>query len=423
MDEAVFAWLVGAELTGEASGVEPAGSDGATSGASEVGPTSLEAASTVRPGEVSQSLSSEQAAPEDSGVRAKAKSGHSPSARALVNASDTVARMASMAATAPPTTLRSRVLASAATMRVPTPPTSEPSGRRPPPVAIEIAGPNPMRLTSPNEIVGRMHQAASTETARQARIDSLHATGGPEDAATTRALALLLEQIAPFFDFEIVLVSAVHGERTVHRVHRGFPPELGAMDVVPRELSFCTHTVSAGEPFVVENTLSEAFFRSSVLAQRLGARAYMGVPLFSDEVALGALCAISGRPQTIREEDVAFLGRFAEVVQAFVLHDAGALAALVSASPAAAGAERIVYSPAFFRDLVSAEATRSKQAGRPAARVARLAAPTPPADLVPANVVASVDGPNVLVLVPERYPDADGLVARLRAAGAQIDGA
>lgn len=400
IDEAVFAWL-----TGEASGVEP------TSGASEAGPSSLEAASTIRPGEASQPP------PEDSGVRAKAKSGHSPSARALINASDTVARMASMTATAPPTTLRSRVLASA-TVRVPTPP-AHTSARRPPPVAIEIAGPTPMRLTSPNELLGRMHATNQGEGARQARIDALHATGGPEDAATSRALALLLEQIAPFFDFEIVLVSAVHGERTVHRVHRGFPPELGAMDVVPRELSFCTHTVSAGEPFVVENTLSEAFFRSSVLAQRLGARAYMGVPLFSDDIALGALCAISGRPQTIREEDVAFLGRFAEVVQAFVLHDASALAARVGTT-SAAGLERIVYSPAFFRDLVSAEATRSKQAGRPRARVARLAAPS--AELVPASLVTSVDGGDTLVLVPERYPDADRVIAELVAAGARIDG-
>jgi hypothetical protein len=190
------------------------------------------------------------------------------------------------------------------------------------------------------------------------------------------------------------------------------------MDVVPRELSFCTHTVSAGEPFVVENTLSEAFFRSSVLAQRLGARAYVGIPLFSEEIALGALCAISGRPQTIREEDVAVLGRFAEVVQALVLHDANALAALVGTS-SAAGLDRIVYAPSFFRGLVSAEAARGAAAGRSRARVARLSAPAP--DLVPANLVTTIDAGNVLVLVPERYPDADGLLARLAASGARID--
>jgi hypothetical protein len=345
--------------------------------------------------------------PTASGVREKASEGHSPSARALVNASDTIARMAASAAVEPPTTLRSRVLAGIQGA-VPVP-------RRLTPVAIEIP--------APAQLLGRLHAAQAAEVERRRRIEALHAAGGPGEEATDRALRVLIEQIAPYFGFEIVLVSAVVGDKTVHRVHRGFPAELGNMDVIPRELSFCTHTVSAREPFIVENTLAEAFFRGSVTVQQLGARAYLGVPLFSDGVALGSLCMISGRPQRVTPDDVTFLAGFARVAEALVVHDAGALAALIGAG--ATDVVPWVYTPAFLAQLVAAQAARAQadpeaQATSHVTLVGGSAVGALPASLIVGAGAADPAGDGRVVLVPARHPDAPGLISDLSGRGAAI---
>ncbi len=410
-EEAALAWLAG-----EGDAVPCEDGEGSVSGTAPTVP------------QPSAAPSHTESAPEDSGIRVKAKSGHSPSARALVNAGDAVARLADMTSTAPPVTLRSRVLGSGALAAA----LAQRAGKAPAPVAIEFPGIG--KLTSPNELLGRLHQADPREAARTARIEQLHAAGGPGEAATDRAIAQVLEQIAPFFGFEVVLISAVLGDKTIHRVHRGFPPQLGSMDIVPRELSFCTHTISAAEPFFVEDTLAEAFFRSSALVHQFGARAYLGVPLFSEEIALGALCAIAASPQRITEHDVAFLSRFAEITQAFVLHDtaaiaarttAGAPATLSAAQLAEAGTSasgRIVYAPSFFDGLVRAQAARAK--GDPAAHasstVTLAASSIDLATAVPANVVVSVDGTELALLVPARHPESQRLIEQLVSRGGTV---
>src|SRR5512139_1110308 len=136
MDEAVAAWLSGASA--------------AVSPTELVSPTEEGEVSVTGP-TVRQPAGGGEPVPADSGIRVSALSGHSPSARALVNASDTVARLAAIAAAEPPATLRSRVLA-AASARKP----AASNGRPPAPVTIEIPGIG--RLTSPNELLGRLHQ-------------------------------------------------------------------------------------------------------------------------------------------------------------------------------------------------------------------------------------------------------------------------
>lgn len=340
---------------------------------------------------------------EGSGVRERASSGHSPSARALVNASDTVARLSAGAALPPPPTLRSRVLAGVSQ-----------SHMRPRPAA-----PVSVAIPAPNELVGRLHAADPKEARRRERVEALHASGGPGEEATDRALAVLLDQIAPYFGFEIVLISAVVGDKTFHRVHRGFPAALGNMDVVPRELSFCTHTVSAAEPFWVENTLTEAFFRRSILVQQLGARAYLGVPLFSEEVALGSLCVISGAPQRVSGLDVTFLSGFAKVAQALVLHDERTLSGLLTSR--SSEDERWVYAAPFFDELQTAQAARAKSdpAVHATSRVVIPGALPEGANLPPSLVVGEAGGGRV-VLVPSRHPGAQILVGELEAQGGDV---
>lgn len=289
----------------------------------------------------------------------QAMEGHSPSARALLNTGDALVDLASSAPSkAPPARLEDRILqdvgapprlvrSAASTMKSPKP--------LPSVHAAELE-----RAHAPNEVLGRMHATLEEEARRAEVIERLGARGGiPGHEETDRALRLLVDQYAPFLGFQVVFVSTVVGGLTIHRVHRGFPPELGNLDIIPRELSFCTHTVSAGEPFVVEDARKEAFFRSSDLVQKFGCRAYLGVPLVADGVTVGALCGISGSAQVIFPEDVELAQRFAHIAQALVAHDHEAIAKLVAEPKEYPGETRpVVLSSDAFSSIVEAQRQR-----------------------------------------------------------------
>jgi hypothetical protein len=403
------------------------------------GPPSSSVASTVRPvalGSTDRTLLSNELA-----VRAAA--GHSPSARALVNLGDSVVALAATAAApgsfAEPerlsSTLRSRIVSSAGQMSGQTLRSVTPASSVPPGSEGSIPVRTKARTYRPaNETVGLMHRSAPGEAERLAKVHTMRAAGGPGEEATDHAIAQLLSQLAPFFDFEIVLVSAVTADRTVHRVNRGLPSD-GSLDQVPRELSFCTHTVSSGEPLVVEDASEEAFFRSSVLVRDLGARSYVGMPLRSGALVLGSLCAISRQPHRIRAEDIALMSRFARVAQALVTHDAAQLEALVVEPrpwPETQGADGgpspisgmtpVLYSQAFMQDLLDAQRARG-EAGYRLVRMDRAtwrgAVSRLPGSLPAGVVVDPVTGAEgATLLVAPTHPD----FARVTAIAVELAG-
>ncbi|NUP11797.1 MAG: GAF domain-containing protein [Polyangiaceae bacterium] len=344
----------------------------------------------------------------------RALSGHSPSARALANAGDTVVALAESAALpAPSTSLRDRILRDVAG-----PPTRKSEGL--PPVKPL---PFPAERSSPSEAVARIHARLPTEPRRVEVIDRLGMRGGPGQEATDRALYLLIDQYSPFLGFELVFVSTVVGDVTIHRVHRGFPAHLGNLEIVPRELSFCTHTVSSGEPFIVEDAAKEAFFRQSDLVQKLGARAYLGVPLFDGDIAVGALCGISSQPQVIFPEDIALAQRFATIAQALVRHDEAELARLIvepDGYPGAAGEGRpVVLSNETFSGIVEAQRQRLGVADTTwLVRVdkdewASVASGLPPT-LVTGALGEDAQRGDRGILVPEEHPGFDALAGLAR---------
>ncbi len=353
----------------------------------------------------------------------RALSGHSPSARSLANSSDLVVAMADLAsegvlpvesAAARPS-LKDRILSSVAS------------------APARVSAP-PGLTDPPNEVLGRMH-AHGEDPARLELLDRLGARGaahggGVGQSMTDRALAHLLQQLWPFLGFDVVFVSAVVGPETIHRVHTGFPAHLGDLDVVPRELSFCTHTLSAGAPFVVEDAAREPFFRRSILVQKLGARSYLGVPLFSkgrgraeeERVPLGALCGISLSPRRISDADVALTACFASLAEALVAHDVEALEQMVGApaeypegvGPASSQAP-VVYRSALFERLVEAE--RVRDAGSRLLRTAEEEWQRLSALLVPnAVVTGEIAGAFRALLVPAlaRFePDVEAALSAL----------
>ncbi|MFO0551568.1 MAG: GAF domain-containing protein [Polyangiaceae bacterium] len=378
----------------------------------------------------------------------QAAAGHSGSARALANISDAIVALAESAVDedksqaprlTPPDRLRDRILA-AARQAVP----SKPAADQPPQPEWRAA--SHARENGPSETLARMHKGGSDEALRARLVEQLGARGveqlakvGPvtrDQRATDHALTILIDQLAPFLSFEAVYVSTVVGGETIHRVHRGFPTDLGDVSVVPRELSFCTHTVSGDEPLLVEDASREAFFRQSVLVRTLGARSYLGIPLHVQGVAIGSLCGLSRSPRIITDEDVAFVAAFARVAEALIAKDENLLARWVRSTPAVGDADSvlsppIIYEAETFQAMVQAQRARVRGlAGEVTRRGQPLAGPTlfvdapgtlleskllelPPSVVTGALPAASGHG----LIVPARHPAVDRVEELIRELG------
>ncbi|WP_432498401.1 sensor domain-containing phosphodiesterase [Kineococcus auxinigenes] len=101
------------------------------------------------------------------------------------------------------------------------------------------------------------------------------------------------------------------------------------VEVVPRHLSMCTHTVHDARPVVVADTCADPRFADHPLVTgEHHLRAYAGVPVFGrDGLPLGTLCVLDVRPRGFTDGDVALLEQLARAAAGLLelhRHDAGA---------------------------------------------------------------------------------------------------
>ena len=85
---------------------------------------------------------------------------------------------------------------------------------------------------------------------------------------------------------------------------------------MPREHSFCTHTIKTRTPLVISDSLEdERFAQNPVVVGPPYIRSYLGIPLETpDGYNIGALCAIDSVPRYFNPQDVETLKSFAEIV-------------------------------------------------------------------------------------------------------------
>ena len=226
-----------------------------------------------------------------------ASAGCSICARALVNAREAAVDLALTTAPAVPgAALRDRVLADGRGRR--------PSNRPPP-----KEDPADSSTT-----VARMHASGADEPERLREVARLTQPDGSETEGCQRVLV----QVQQLIEFPVLFVGILNGQRVENRVRVGTPPELDAtLADVPREMTFCTHCVSAGEPLVVENAAREPFFRGGAMVRDLGVGSYVGVPLVSARgIPFGTLCALDRSARRVSSDDVRAMEVFAAPVVA-----------------------------------------------------------------------------------------------------------
>ena len=86
---------------------------------------------------------------------------------------------------------------------------------------------------------------------------------------------------------------------------------------IPREVSFCTHTILQADLVIVSDTLNDDRFARSHLVTQAGVRFYAGVPLLTPEgYALGTLSVMDYVPRALTQEQTRILWALARQVMA-----------------------------------------------------------------------------------------------------------
>ena len=130
------------------------------------------------------------------------------------------------------------------------------------------------------------------------RLATVRATGlldSPEEEAFDRLTRLA----AKLTGAPVTFISLVDEGRDFYKACFGFPEPLAS----ERELTgttFCHYALVSRGPLVIEDTLADPVYRTVPTVHTLGVRAYLGIPLKLNGVAIGSFCAIdfAARPWT-----------------------------------------------------------------------------------------------------------------------------
>lgn len=159
----------------------------------------------------------------------------------------------------------------------------------------------------------RMHALMDTkladETGRLAALHRYQVLDTPPEAPFEKITPIVQSVLG----VPMTAIALVDSDRQWFKSKQGLDAEETA-----RDLSFCTYTIRAREPTVVEDALSDPRFSGNAMVQ--GApfiRSYAGVPLATpDGYNIGSLCAIDIRPRTFSPDQIDLLKNFADLVVA-----------------------------------------------------------------------------------------------------------
>ncbi|HIE5387756.1 TPA: sensor domain-containing diguanylate cyclase [Enterobacter cancerogenus] len=142
------------------------------------------------------------------------------------------------------------------------------------------------------------------------RLEALHQSGLLEPGASP-AFDRLTRLAKRVFQVPLAMVNLIDEHTLIVKSADGSAPE-----TVPRNISFCGHTILSEAPLVVDDMLrDDRFADNPLVAGEPGVRFYAGFPLrLRDGASVGSLCLIDYRPRTFSADDLA------------VLSDLGALA-------------------------------------------------------------------------------------------------
>lgn len=161
--------------------------------------------------------------------------------------------------------------------------------------------------TQPTTSSEELHAALARAINAPARLAALDATGlldTPPEVAFDRLTQLARRMLrAP-----VALVSLIDSDRQFFKSAVGRVSDAPLPHETPLEYSFCKHTLTAAEPFVVHDARRHPAVRDNPAVNELGVVAYAGIPLItSGGHTLGAFCALDVVPRAWTPDEVAIL--------------------------------------------------------------------------------------------------------------------
>ncbi|MEO6623377.1 MAG: sensor domain-containing diguanylate cyclase [Burkholderiaceae bacterium] len=160
-------------------------------------------------------------------------------------------------------------------------------GHTPPSEAIVLS-----KLADPKRL-DALRRIALLDTPREECFDRL-----------TRLAAKLTGVPATF-------VSLVDQNRDFYKSAFGFGEPLASVRQLEGR-TFCHYAIAAEEPLVIDDVTKELVFRDVPTVQSLGVRAYVGIPLVTENgEVVGSFCAIDFQPKEWTERDIDILSDLA----------------------------------------------------------------------------------------------------------------
>lgn len=213
------------------------------------------------------------------------------------------------------------------------------------------AGKKPGRIFDPSAAVAHIHVTAPGESERIREVDDLAAAKpGPDDRC-----ARYLAEVAPIIRFPLVFVSVVRGDRVGYRAEIGRAQHWPDFVELRREISYCTHALSTGAPYCLEDAGTEPFFRGNKAVRTYNVRAYAGSPIVTSRgIAIGNLCALDFAPRVIHASDLRVLTLYAGLMRAEIERDRLLREGEPDPRDALIEPSTFVYREPFFRDLIDA---------------------------------------------------------------------
>ncbi|HET7536391.1 MAG TPA: GAF domain-containing protein [Candidatus Didemnitutus sp.] len=136
------------------------------------------------------------------------------------------------------------------------------------------------------------HPLPSNEQKRLAALRLYHVLDtAPEEAFDD--IALVAAEVA---GVPTAIVSLIDERRQWYKAKIG-----AEVNEVPREQTFCTHTILGTEVMVVEDATADPRFAANPhVTKAQGVRFYAGAPILDDEGnALGSVCVVDSRPRQL----------------------------------------------------------------------------------------------------------------------------
>ena len=157
------------------------------------------------------------------------------------------------------------------------------------------------------------------ESERLAALRALNLLDTPDEEQFDH----LTRFVQAYFDVPVALISLVDEDRQWFKSKQGL-----SVCETERSISFCGHTITSDDAFVVENALKDKRFADNPLViNEPHIRFYAGMALHSEDgFKIGTLCIIDFKPRVFTNQERNKLQDFAQIVEAKITQRAHELA-------------------------------------------------------------------------------------------------